>query len=206
MNICRGRAGDQWRSDHKWCKLRWWEVISETITPGRGSSHSWLSDPFMKTAAITTTTTVLSPLSLTSLPPVKMIYQQFLTERTSEFSLHSPLHWLGTILVLPIRYSRLVINIKSTVIFSWTVRKGIICPGQTVVYQTVYVYHGDGRWLCWMIRGDPGRLRTGISEIITKSSNCPGDQTNILNAKSEQLPSPHPSQAETEGLRIKAQQ
>ena len=34
----------------------------------------------------------------------------------------------------------------------------------------------------------------------------PGDQTEILNAKLEQLPSLHPSQAETEGLRIKAQQ
>ena len=69
------------------------------------------------------------------------------------------------------------------------VYKGRRLPGQTVVYQTVYVYHGDGRWLCWMIRGDPGRLRTGISEIITKSSNCPADVNNILNAKLLQLSS-----------------
>ena len=130
MNICRGRPGDQWGPDHKWCKLRWWEerrgVISKNITPGRGSSCSWLSDPFMATAAIT----VLSlPCQSPHFPQLKWFINNFLPRERERSSYCTPLPWISfspsqTLKSFDHQYR----SALHRVIFSWIVRKPIICP------------------------------------------------------------------------------
>ena len=101
-------------------------VISKNITPGRGSSCSWLSDPFMATAAIT----VLSlPCQSPHFPQLKWFINNFLPRERERSSYCTPLPWISfspsqTLKSFDHQYR----SALHRVIFSWIVRKPIICP------------------------------------------------------------------------------